>query len=54
MTVRELLKELKKLPPNMPVFVAEDPGHDHVLLEMVLPKEHTDDDYVLLAGAFED
>jgi hypothetical protein len=54
MTVQELIAELNKLPPALPVFVAESPGHDHVPLEMVLPTEDVHDDYVLLAGDFSD
>lgn len=54
MTIRELIDELSKSPPDMPVFVACTPGHDYYPLEHVVPHEDTDDDYVLLAGPFDD
>ena len=53
MSVSELIAELQNLPPDLEVFVAESPSHDHVPLEMVLPREHAND-YVFLAGEFED
>lgn len=53
MNIAELIAKLQELPPDLEVFVAESPSHDHVPLEMVLPREHAKD-YVLLAGEFDD
>lgn len=50
MPVHELIGELQKLPPDLPVYVAADLYDDYVPLERVWPKEHTDDDFVVLTG----
>ena len=50
MTVQELIAELSKLPAKLPVLVASTPANDQCPLELIVPHEHTDDDYVLLSG----
>jgi hypothetical protein len=55
MTVRELVAELAKLPPDLPVYVASTPGDDQCPLEMVVPHlGREDDDYLLMCGAYYD
>jgi hypothetical protein len=53
MTVQDLIAELSTLPAELRVLVASTPANDQCPLELVVPHEHTDDDYVLVSGSGE-
>jgi hypothetical protein len=53
MTVQDLIAELSTLPAELRVLVASTPANDECPLELVVPHEHTDDDYVLVSGSGE-